>query len=552
MGSLSATRATKYIFGLIITLPILLLFDMTIARPEASAASRICFRSGYGRVCMRVRRVHRRRRHYRRRTYRRRDGRGRSHITRGDATIQQALNALGYDAGRPDGRFGPKTKAAIKRYQTALGQPRTGDLTIAQKASLLASYARGAAPGKNFAVKQTADRFLASLRGRNVPTYGRLTLPGMPKVGPGQGPQNITALCSRVSPTQPGATNAATPGFGPASGASVNEMVAQQFCLMRSHILAQTSTALEATPRDARDGMRKQCELGAREITPLITKLAETSPVELVSEVKSAFPIDDGERGGMIQSAKICIGLGLAYESYDLSLAYAGFLVGLKNFEYGEVIAGHLIYGLGVDQNIVAASSWYAGAAEALYSGAQPIVSTPGVDRGAILAFIAQSLDQGGATSPLRTNFATRGGNGGAGTGTGGTGRGQLPVFRPLLAKTRGDAAAVPSAERKARSFLAVERYRASKLLPAVLELTGLDEAQFGSTCAQLLARAEASATSTPTGAALPLIRLCRAASYVRGDKTTMGRFDRLLAGSGDPASRLALGHLKTLGIAGP
>ena len=41
-------------------------------------------------------------------------------------SLQQALNALGFDAGPEDGRLGPRTQAALRQYQTAHGLPADG------------------------------------------------------------------------------------------------------------------------------------------------------------------------------------------------------------------------------------------------------------------------------------------------------------------------------------------------------------------------------------------------------------------------------------------
>lgn len=43
--------------------------------------------------------------------------------------IQRRLNLLGYDAGNPDGRFGPRTRSAIAAFQSGIGHPTTGKIT---------------------------------------------------------------------------------------------------------------------------------------------------------------------------------------------------------------------------------------------------------------------------------------------------------------------------------------------------------------------------------------------------------------------------------------
>jgi hypothetical protein len=56
-----------------------------------------------------------------------------------DSTVrsaQQALNDRGYDAGPVDGMMGPKTEAAIRKFQSATGLPKTGHLDSATIAAL--------------------------------------------------------------------------------------------------------------------------------------------------------------------------------------------------------------------------------------------------------------------------------------------------------------------------------------------------------------------------------------------------------------------------------
>lgn len=50
--------------------------------------------------------------------------------------IQTRLNALGYDAGTPDGVAGPRTRRAISDFQASIQQSPTGTLTEAQVATL--------------------------------------------------------------------------------------------------------------------------------------------------------------------------------------------------------------------------------------------------------------------------------------------------------------------------------------------------------------------------------------------------------------------------------
>jgi uncharacterized caspase-like protein/peptidoglycan hydrolase-like protein with peptidoglycan-binding domain len=55
--------------------------------------------------------------------------------------VQTRLNLAGHDVGRPDGAFGPKTRAGVSAWQTANGLVPTGFFTAAQYALLTAQTA---------------------------------------------------------------------------------------------------------------------------------------------------------------------------------------------------------------------------------------------------------------------------------------------------------------------------------------------------------------------------------------------------------------------------
>ncbi|MEZ2132369.1 MULTISPECIES: peptidoglycan-binding protein [unclassified Sinorhizobium] len=52
------------------------------------------------------------------------------------AEIQKRLNALGFDAGDPDGMFDSRSRQAIAAYQRSIGQAATGKITVAQIVTL--------------------------------------------------------------------------------------------------------------------------------------------------------------------------------------------------------------------------------------------------------------------------------------------------------------------------------------------------------------------------------------------------------------------------------
>ena len=80
--------------------------------------------------------------------------------------IQQGLNNEGFDAGAPDGLFGPRTRAAIRRWQEARGLPATGYLDGGQAELLRAA----AVPSVASAEPVAPSAALAGRAGDGVPT----------------------------------------------------------------------------------------------------------------------------------------------------------------------------------------------------------------------------------------------------------------------------------------------------------------------------------------------------------------------------------------------
>ena len=112
-------------------------------------------------------------------------------ITRAERVrLQQALTALGFDAGPADGVFGAKTRAAIWDWQEANGHEATGYVTREQAESLAAV----AAPSGQ---EQEPPQEAADHPAGNVLVFGPATGPKCAEMGEG-------AKCWHELPNQPG------------------------------------------------------------------------------------------------------------------------------------------------------------------------------------------------------------------------------------------------------------------------------------------------------------------------------------------------------------
>ena len=70
--------------------------------------------------------------------------------------IQEGLRNEGFDPGEPDGLFGPRTRAAIRRWQEARGAPPTGFLVAAEAEFLTAASERTPSPSAATATTSTS------------------------------------------------------------------------------------------------------------------------------------------------------------------------------------------------------------------------------------------------------------------------------------------------------------------------------------------------------------------------------------------------------------
>jgi peptidoglycan hydrolase-like protein with peptidoglycan-binding domain len=70
---------------------------------------------------------------------------------------QQALNSQGFDAGAVDGKMGPHTQAALRKFQNAKGLQATGQLDSQTMAALGISQPAGSSTtGSNATSERTA------------------------------------------------------------------------------------------------------------------------------------------------------------------------------------------------------------------------------------------------------------------------------------------------------------------------------------------------------------------------------------------------------------
>lgn len=323
-----------------------------------------------------------------------RSSKGTSRARRGDAQVQAALNFYNFDAGTPDGLFGPQTRAAIGRYQTALGEPATGEITPAQTSALLTAYARDArvgygatgapgpfSPGVVPAAPMTA--LMASLGSQPaaqpavIPSA--MPLPGSPALATNG---SAAALCD----TGPAQT---APGF---AAASPVETIVSSYCSARGYALTHSVELTKAVPAFDASVSAGQCTAWLDANRLAMTTALGAEPEVAVTQIKALFPgVAAAQSATLADSFAICHGISEAAENPADARAFAGLVAALGSVGYGELVAGSAALGLGTPQSPEAAKSWYLWTAEALDGGGTPLIAVADYDHVPLLVALSDS-----------------------------------------------------------------------------------------------------------------------------------------------------------------
>ncbi len=559
----------------------------------------ICTWVGFTRVC---RPYQVRRHHYRRDSNYRRNKR-RAAIPRGDSRVQTALNQLGFNAGPADGKFGPQTRAAIRRYQRSVGDRPTGRLNARQRRTLLAGLATpppdepfapaAVAPPKPRNPEELAEKPQEEeQKSAALPEQPEMVPePAEPTVEPQEGPQ-ITAPAERPNPFAQASREADAfvtsirargKGIGgasaiaemlghtdtdsgsaypeklrrlcaatlekppvaapaPANGDYDAQIVPFEVCVARAHILKSTAAHYRALGRPDLADFLGQCALTANRLKPAVGDLQKAKPEDMAKRITQDVAKAGTKSYQDINRAKACLGYGLGYEAFDISLAHALFLTGLGQDGYGEAVAAHLALGLGVRQNVKLSADWYRRTADKVDTGAEAVVDIKIVNRAQVLDVLADVLGDmpAGALPPLgedrmvATATPEAPGKPKSQDAEASPGKSSIVVEatpRQVEAKSADEPVSAPE-------FFAAERERARKALAGLAATEQYDPAEFNRLCGKVAnAIGQARVNSRDTVAA----QLCRLVSYASGNKRHMAIFDTYLAKAGNSAARQAV-----------
>lgn len=304
---------------------------------------------------------------------------------------QTALNYFGFNAGTVDGQVGPGTRAAIERYQLAMGFPVNGrEFTPDQYDFLSSAYTWATAGGANQTGLANTSLLYA---------YRDSVLNTAPVVAGGpRAPATMVAMpqngSDSAAPTVPNffANAAATPAVSLASTcnsvmlqSSTNgvmtlanvttdpELVlSEQFCIARTYAISDGERMMRSITGFTPDQIAAQCQAFMGLLADPIDQVSIVGQDEVLTQVRS-FANDSGSQPAeLAANARVCLSVGYARDDMRMAVGSSLVLTALGEPAYGELVGHHLREGFGTTTRPDLALDWYDASMSALETGARP------------------------------------------------------------------------------------------------------------------------------------------------------------------------------------
>lgn len=168
----------------------------------------------------------------------------------------------------------------------------------------------------------------------------------------------------------------------------------EQFCLARTHAMAESSTIVSTIPNMTEAQITQQCEGLGQAIAPHMVSL-ETASTDKVMADTSAFLQSSGRPSAQVVSGgKVCLGVGYRTDNASMALASAVLLASAGQQGYGEIVSHHLREGFGTAKASAQQSNAWMNLAMTSLANGGAVVLGQSSDRVAVL----KEAVQGGST----------------------------------------------------------------------------------------------------------------------------------------------------------
>jgi len=341
--------------------------------------------------------------------------------------VQTALNYFGYNVGTVDGSIGRNTRNGIARYQSDMGFHADGRLDDYERDFLLNSQQRAEASGyvapyNQILATQGRGGLLRTFRDEQLgiapqtaavaPTPAPVPAPvpatktvSAPKTQSAELPQFNIQSSGKSASTVCNEINVLTAANGGVTSAAqitdAEFALNEQFCLARTHAMAEAA-AIEANIPDLTSAqIEAQCQGLAQAVAPHITSIATARPDEVINETSSFMQSSGQPMDRLIAGGKVCLGVGYRTDDSETALASAVLLASGGELGYAEMVSHQLREGFGTARTSPEkAGEWMTLAINGMSSG-NPMVLGQSPDRIAVLTAAQTAGGQSASALPV-------------------------------------------------------------------------------------------------------------------------------------------------------
>lgn len=367
--------------------------------------------------------------------------------------VQTALNYFGYNVGSADGVLGSRSRSGISQYQSSMGFTPDGYLDPYERDFLLGSHQRAlssshVAPYNQVMATQGPSGLLRTYRNEQlgisttaavqpaapaplpapVPVPQTVATPApvpvpQPAPAPAPAPAPVAAAEPAPQPVSTRQDSASLPSFtfgqtaksanehcneinvltaanggitAPGNVSDSEFALNEQFCLARTHAMAESSSITGTIANMNDSQIEQQCEGLAQVIAPQLGKLSTSRPDQVISEASAVLQDSGQPLDQLAQGGKVCLGVGYRVDNAQMALASAVLLAAAGQLGYGEAISHHMREGFGTPKTDAAkANAWMKLALDSVTQTSGAAVMGQSPDRVAVL----QDATGGGSSS---------------------------------------------------------------------------------------------------------------------------------------------------------
>ena len=186
--------------------------------------------------------------------------------------------------------------------------------------------------------------------------------------------------------------------------------LSEQFCLVRSHSIAQGEELMAQVQGLSSQQIAEQCNAFANMLKPHVDAISLRPQPEAESAMRD-FALSTGiAPADLSGTSRVCLSVGYSQDNMNMALGSALLLNTLGEPAYGEILGHHLREGFGTTQRLDLAMGWYAASLAAIEGGAGPALVPEQADRPILLreaTIRLQSGQQQGNVAPQTDTTAT-------------------------------------------------------------------------------------------------------------------------------------------------